>query len=139
MDPHKHNTKKTHITLIEYDDINHDKLRIDKAYFGEGNSLDRKLEFDFEYCLGCNLRLLDGEPIKTQDILEDEFERFVVQAKNNRYIAAEETTMQHTDFEALQRLIMSALDFGKLKESKAAAKEQSKQQTSTEQKAAEKS
>ncbi len=54
----------------------------------------------------------------TRDILEDEFERFVVQAKKGNYIVQEERTIQHTDFEALERLIRAALRFGKLKERK---------------------
>jgi len=93
------------------------KLAKDKTYFGERNSKERVLEFDFEYCLTCDLRLLDGKPIMTKDILEEEFERFVTKAKNNNYISADQTTLQHTDFEALQRLIKSALEFGKLKQS----------------------
>jgi hypothetical protein len=109
---HKHQIKKTHVSLVEFDDV------IFTKYFGEGNSKERKLEFDFEYCLTCSLRLLDGQPIMTKDILEDEFERFVVQAKNGNHIASEEITLQHTDFEALQRLIKAALGFGKLKETK---------------------
>jgi hypothetical protein len=92
------------------------KLAKDKTYFGEGNSKERVLEFDFEYCLGCGLRLLNGEPVMTRDILEAEFERFVIQAKNNKYVDAEETTLQHTDFETLERLIKSALELGKLRE-----------------------
>ncbi len=63
------------------------KLVKDTKYFGEGNSKERVLEFDFEYCLGCGLRLLDGKPIMTRDILEDEFERLVRQAKNGKYVS----------------------------------------------------
>ncbi len=91
------------------------KLAKDAKYFGEGNSKGRVLEFDFEYCLDCKLRLLDGKPIMTKDILEDELERFVRKAKNNNYINSEQTTLQHTDFETFERLIKSALEFGKLK------------------------
>jgi len=58
-------------------------LAVDKRYFGEGNSQGRKLEFIFEYCLGYGLRLLDGKPIMTRDILQDEL-RFVVRANDNR-------------------------------------------------------
>lgn len=116
MNNHKHDVKKTHVSFIEFDDVVLSKLAKDKSYFGEGNSKDRRLEFDFEYCLGCGLRLLDGKPIMTRDILQDEFERFVVQAKNNRYVDNEETTLQHSDFETLERLIKRALEFGKLKE-----------------------
>jgi hypothetical protein len=114
-----HDIKKTHVCFIEYDDVDFSKLAVSRAYFGEGNSQDRKLEFDFEFCLGCGLRLLDGKPIMTKDILETEFERFVVQAKKGNIIAAEETTVQHSDFEFLERLIKSALEFGKLKERQA--------------------
>jgi hypothetical protein len=118
LEKHKHEIKKTHITFIEFDDVNLSKLAKDKSYFGEGNSKERKLEFDYEYCLGCNLRLLDGKPIMTKDILEEEFERYVAKAKKGNYIASEQTTVQHTDFEALERLIKSALELGKLKENK---------------------
>lgn len=112
---HKHEMKKTHISFVEFDDVIFAKLAKDKAYFGEGNSKERTLEFDFEYCLNCNLRLLDGKPIMTKDILEEEFERFVVKAKNNNYISSEQTTLQHTDFETMERLIKNALGLGKLK------------------------
>ena len=60
--------------------------------------------------------MLDGKPIMTKNILEDEFERFVTQAKNNNYTSSEKTTLQHTDFETTERLIKSALEFGRLKE-----------------------
>jgi hypothetical protein len=113
---HKHDIKKTHVSFIEFDDVMFTKLAIDVKYFGEGNSKGRVLEFDFEYCLKCNLRLLDGKPIMTKDILEDEFERLVIQAKNNKYVVSEQTTLQHTDFETFERLIKSALAFGKLRE-----------------------
>jgi hypothetical protein len=118
LEKHKHEIKKTHVSFIEFDDIMLSKLAKDKSYFGEGNSKERKLEFDFEYCLGCDLRLLDGKPIITRDILEEEFERLVTKAKKGNYIATEQTTIQHSDFEALERLIKRALEFGKLKETK---------------------
>lgn len=111
---HKHEIKKTHLSFIEYDDVVFTRLG-DPTYFGECNSKGRVLEFDFEYCLDCSLRLLDGEPIMTKDILETEIERLVVQAKNNKYKCAEETTLQHSDFEVFERLIKKALEFGKLK------------------------
>ncbi len=114
---HKHDLKKTRISFIEFDDVMFTKLAKDVKYFGEGNSKGRVLEFDFEYCLNCGLRLLDGKPIMTRDILEGEFERLVIQAKNNNYLSAEQTTLQHTDFETFERLIKSALELGKLKES----------------------
>lgn len=94
------------------------KLATDIKYFGEGNSNGRVLEFGFEYCLGCGLRLLDGKPIMIKDILEDEFEKIVTQAKNNNYVISKETTMQHTDFETFERLLNHALGLGKLRESK---------------------
>jgi hypothetical protein len=115
LSSHKHDLKTTHVCFIEYDDVNLDRLGVDRNYFGEGNSKERKMEFTFEYCVDCSLRLLDGKPIKTQDILEHEFERYVIKAKNKKYVASEETTVQHTDFETLQRLIKAALEFGKLK------------------------
>lgn len=113
---HKHEIKKTHVVFVEFDDIVVSKLAVNRDYFGENNSLGRKLEFDFEYCLGCSLRLLDGKAIMTKDILEDELERFVVKAKNNNFIDSAETTLQHSDFEILQRLIKSALKLGELRE-----------------------
>lgn len=116
---HEHEIKKTHVSFIEFDDVMLTKLAKDTKYFGEGNSNERVLEFNFEYCLTCGLRLLDGKPIMTKDILEEEFERIVTKAKNNRYVSAERTTLQHTDFETMEQLIKHALEFGKLKENKA--------------------
>ena len=113
---HNHDIKKTHVKFVEFDDVMLSKLAKDKTYFGEGNSKERVLEFDFEYCLGCGLRLLDGKPILTKDILEAEFERFVVQAKKDNYINLEQTTLQHSDFEVFERLVESALKFGALRE-----------------------
>ncbi len=52
----------------------------------------------------------------TQDILQEELEKFVLKAKNGTFINSEKTTMQHTDFENLEHLIQMALAFGKLKE-----------------------
>ncbi len=112
---HKHEIKKTHVAFIEFDDVLFHKLS-DLKYYGEGNSKGRVLEFDFEYCLGCNLRLLDGRPVMTRDILEDEFEKLVILAKNGKYLPSKETTLQHSDFETFERLIAHALEFGKLKE-----------------------
>lgn len=114
---HKHDIRKTRVSFVEFDDVLLSKLAKDKTYFGEKNSQERVLEFDFEYCLSCELRLLDGKPIMTRGILDEEFESFVTKAKNNNYISSERTTLQHTDFETLQRLIKTALEFGKLKES----------------------
>ena len=113
---HKHDIKKTQVTFTEFDDVVFTKLAVDINYFGEGNSKGRVLEFDFEYCLNCDLRLLNGEPLMTKDILEEEFERFVFKAKNGKYVSSSQTTLQHTDFEIMERLIKRALEFGKLKE-----------------------
>jgi hypothetical protein len=112
---HQHEIKKTHLKFIEFDDVIPAKLALDTRYFGEGNSKDRKLEFDFEYCLNCNHRLLDGKPVKTQDILDDEFEKYVKKAKSNRHQDAAEVTVQHSDFEVLQNLIRNAVEFGKIR------------------------
>ena len=112
---HQHNLKVTKVALIEYDDVKFDKLAADIRYYGEGNSKNRTLHYTFEYCLNCNLRLLNGKPALTAGILEDEFERIVRQAKKGRYKAAVEVTVQHSEFEIVERLITSALEFGKLK------------------------
>lgn len=114
---HVHDVKKTRVSFVEFDDVLLSKLAKDKTYFGEKNSKERVVTFDFEYCLGCGLRLLDGQPIMTKNILDEEFERLVTKAKNRNYVSSEQTTMQHSDFETLQRLIKRALEFGKLKES----------------------
>lgn len=116
---HKHDLKKTHVSFIEFDDVDVSKLAKNSRYFGEGNSKARTLEFDFEYCLGCGLRLLDGNPIKTQDILEAEFETIVIQAKKGKYVNSQKTTVQHSDFEIVEHLITKALEFGKLKQAEA--------------------
>ncbi|MCL4429321.1 MAG: hypothetical protein M1540_01840 [Candidatus Bathyarchaeota archaeon] len=112
---HKHQTKKTHIVFVEFDDVIPAKLASDLRYFGEGNSKNRKLNFDFEYCLECNYRLLDGKPIMTQGIL-DELEKYVTQAKRNNYKSSAEVTVQHSDFDILERLIKRALEFGDLRQ-----------------------
>jgi len=114
---HSHEIKKTHVSFIEFDDVIPEKLAI-ITYYGEGNSKGRHLELDFEYCLGCGLRLLNGEPVLTRDILEDELETFVKHAMKGNYVASKEVTVQHSDFEALDNLIKSALAFGKLREYK---------------------
>jgi len=114
---HKHEIKKTHITIEEFDDvIIPDKLGKNSKYFGEGNSKGRILKFDFEYCIGCDLRLLNSQKIMIKDILEEEFEGFVTKAKNGNFVSSEKTIMQHTDFETLERLILKALAFGKLRD-----------------------
>ncbi len=104
--------------FVEFDDVNFSKLVKSTRYFGEGNSRGRRLEFEFEYCLDCDLRLLDGKPVMTRDILQDELEKFVVQAKKNRFVDSAEATVQHSDFDVLERLIKNALELGKLKENK---------------------
>jgi hypothetical protein len=111
---HKHALKKTQISFVEFDDVVLEKLSV-RGYYGTGNSKGRRLEYDFEYCLGCDLRLLDGAPILTRDILEDEFEKYVIQAKKGNFITSKEVTVQHSDFEVLERLIPKALALGKLK------------------------
>jgi hypothetical protein len=113
---HEHVIKKTHISFVEFDDVVFSKLAGNTTYFGEGNSKGRTLEYDFEYCLGCGLRLLDGEPIMTRDILEEELEKYVKEAKNGNYVSSKQITVQHSDFEVLERLIKSALAFGKLQQ-----------------------
>jgi hypothetical protein len=111
---HRHEIKKTHICFIEFDDVKFHKLA-DLKYFGEGNSKGRVLAYDFEYCLGCDLRLLDSKPIMTHDILEDELEKLVVMAKNGKYVISKESTLQHSDFEIFERLVQRAFEFAKLK------------------------
>lgn len=118
---HQHQIKKTHVSLIEYDDVVFTKIGIDRNYFGEGNSKGRRLEYDFTYCLSCGLRQLNGEPVMTKGILEYEFERFVSKAQRGNYIKSKEITVQHSDFETLSRLIKNAVEFGKLKEKKNSA------------------
>lgn len=111
---HKHAIKKTHISFIEYDDVLFSKLN-DLTYFGEGNSKGRVRKFEFEYCLNCDYRLLDGKPIMTKGIFDDELERWVTEAKNKNYIKSKEITVQHSDFEILERLIDNAIALGALK------------------------
>jgi len=118
MSDHKHELKKTHVVFVEFDDVVFTKLAVTPNYFGEGNSENRKMEFDFEYCLNCNLRLLNGKPIKTQNLLDDEFEKYVMQAKHGSYQKSAEITVQHSDYAALENLIKAALGFGKLKTKK---------------------
>ncbi len=113
---HTHELKKTRVCFVEYDDVNFDRLG-DARYFGEGNSKNRKLTYAFEYCLGCDLRLLNGQPAMTRDILEDEFEKYVKNAKKGNCKATVEVTLQHSDFEVLQRLIGLSLELGKHKSS----------------------
>jgi hypothetical protein len=113
---HTHFIKKTHVSFIEFDDVVSEKLAIG-GYYGEGNSKGRHLEFDFEYCLECNYRLLNGEPTLTRDILEDELETFVKKAKKGKYVANKEVTVQHSEFDLLENLIKSAIALGKFRES----------------------
>jgi len=114
---HNHEIRKTHVSFIEFDDVMFTKLA-DIKYFGEGNSEGRVLEFDFEYCLVCDFRLLDGKPIMTRDILEEELEKIVCKAKNKKYVGAIQRIIQHTDFEIFERLLKHALELGKLREEK---------------------
>jgi hypothetical protein len=60
--------------------------------------------------------LLDGQPIMTKGILDQELERFVTYAKNNSYVSSEESMVQHSDFETLERLLKNAMAFGKLRQ-----------------------
>jgi hypothetical protein len=87
----------------------------DLTYYGEGNSKGRKMEFDFEYCLDCYLRLLDGKPILTKGLFDEELEKWVTEAKNGSYLKSKEVTVQHSDYEILERLISDALALGALK------------------------
>ncbi|XHH07980.1 MAG: hypothetical protein ACFCUE_10430 [Candidatus Bathyarchaeia archaeon] len=112
---HKHVIKKTSVSFIEFDDVHFSKID-DLTYFGEGNSKGRKLNFIFEYCLDCDLRLLDGKPILTKGIFDEELEKCVIEAKNGCYISSKEVTVQHSDFEILERLINNALALGALKQ-----------------------
>ncbi len=115
---HQHQIKKTHVKIVEYDDVDFQRIGQDSTYFGEGNSQNRVLEYNFEYCLDCGLRLLNGEPIMTRGILEYEFERYVSMAKRGNYVGAEELTVQHSDFDSLFNVICNAIAFGKLREKK---------------------
>jgi hypothetical protein len=112
---HKHRIKKTQITLLEYDDVKFYKLAIDPKYYGECNSKNRTLEFNFEYCLDCDLRLLNGKAALTRGILDDEFEAVVEQARRGNCKQRRHLTVQHSDFELLERLIAASLKFGKLR------------------------
>jgi len=111
---HKHVLKKTRISFIEFDDVLFNKLD-DLTYFGEGNSKGRKMEFTFEYCIDCDLRLLDGKPILTNGIFDEELEKFVIDAKNGNHIKFKEVTVQHSDYEIFERLIKNMLSLSKLK------------------------
>ena len=110
---HNHVIKKTRISFIEFDDVIFNKLN-DLTYFGEGNSKNRKLEFNFEYCLDCNLRLLNGKPILTIGIFDEELEKLVIDTKNGKYLKFKEVTVQHSDYEILERLIKNMLLLGEL-------------------------
>jgi hypothetical protein len=111
---HKHVIKKTRIVFIEFDDVLFNKLD-DLTYFGEGNSNGRKMEFDFEYCLECDLRLLDGNMILTIGVFDDELEKLVTDAKDNYYPKFKEVTVQHSDYDILERLIKNILSLSTLK------------------------
>ena len=111
---HKHVIKKTRIAFIEFDDVIFSKLD-DLTYFGEGNSKGRKMDFDFEYCLYCDLRLLNGQMILSKGIFDEELEQFVTDAKDNHHIKFKEITVQHSDYDVLERLIKNAVTLGELK------------------------
>ena len=111
---HEHVIKKTRISFIEFDDVLFNKLD-DLTYFGEGNSKGRKMEFDFEYCIVCDLRSLDGKPFLTKGVFDEELENLVIDAKNNNYIKSKEVTVQHSDYDILERLIKGVLSLGELK------------------------
>jgi DNA-binding protein YbaB len=53
--------------------------------------------------------------ILTNDLF-DELEKLVTDAKDGNYIKFKEVTVQHSDYETLERLIKNALDLGKLKQ-----------------------
>jgi hypothetical protein len=111
---HKHVIKKTQISFIEFDDVLFNKLD-DLTYFGEGNSKGRKLVFDFEYCLDCDLRMLNGKMILTKGVFDEELEKLVTNAKDNCYLKVKEVTVQHSDYDILERLITNVLSIDKLK------------------------
>jgi len=111
---HKHTIKKTRVSFIEFDDVLFNKLD-DLTYFGEGNSKGRKMEFDFEYCINCDLRTLNGKLFLTQGIFDEEFEKLVTDAKDNNHVKIKEVTVQHSDYDILERLIKNALSLGALK------------------------
>jgi hypothetical protein len=111
---HKHVIKKTRVSFIEFDDVVFNKLD-DLTYFGEGNSQGRKMEFDFEYCLKCDLRMLDGKIILTQGVFDEELEKLVMDTKNNCYLNFKEVTVQHSDYDILERLIKNVLALDKMK------------------------
>jgi hypothetical protein len=111
---HKHVIKKTRFSFIEFDDVLFNNLS-NPTYFGEGNSKGRKMVFDFEYCLDCDLRLCDGAMILTNGLF-DELEKLVTDAKSGIYLKYKEVTVQHSDYETLECLIKNALILGKLKQ-----------------------
>jgi hypothetical protein len=111
---HKHVIKKTRISFIEFDDVLFNKLG-DLTYFGEGNSKGRKMTFDFEYCLDCDLRMLNGKMILTKGVFDEELEKLVTDAKDNCYLKFKEVTVQHSDYDILERLIKNVLTLDKMK------------------------
>ena len=111
---HKHILKKTRLFFIEFDDVLFNKLD-DLTYFGEGNSKGRKMDFDFEYCLECDLRMLDGKMILTKGVFDEELEKLVTDAKNSRYLKFKEVTVQHSDYDILERLVQNILSLSELK------------------------
>ncbi|MCL2642898.1 MAG: hypothetical protein FWD52_05260 [Candidatus Bathyarchaeota archaeon] len=111
---HKHVIKKTWVSFIEFDDVLFNKLN-DLTYFGEGNSKGRKMAFDFEYCLNCDLRMLNGKLILTKGLFDEELEKLVIDAKDNCHIKFKEVTVQHSDYDTLEQLIKNVLSLDKLK------------------------
>lgn len=112
---HKHAIRKTHVIIHDVGDYP-TIYRNDKQFY-EGKteiSKDSPLKFDFEYCIGCGLRMLNGQPIITKGILDD-FETIASYAKANApsHINREEITMQHSDFEALKQKIEKALELSR--------------------------
>jgi hypothetical protein len=103
------------ISFIEFDDVDFNKIS-NAAYFGEGNSKGRKMDFTFEYCLDCNLRQLNGKPVMTKGLFDEELEKWVNEAKTGNYVKAKEVTVQHSDYEILERLLENALKLGALKQ-----------------------
>ena len=73
------------------------------------------MEFDFEYCLGCDLRFFDGKPFLTKGVFDEELENLVTDAKANNYTKFKEVTVQHSDYDILERLIQNVLSLGELK------------------------
>lgn len=74
---------------------------IDKSKPSKASGSSVPLEYTLEYCLGCDLRKLDGKPILKGIV--DEFDEEVIDAKawKSREVKSE-VSMTHLDFEALK-------------------------------------